>query len=171
MFRGQILEIHNVPWNGSERLMLMVRGLKNTAPAESKRPKRIAVTPQMLEDLHNLLDHDDPKDASILACANAAFWGQGRLGEFLATSRLKHNPTTHPSSNSSQQQLSRNTITENKDKSSKWPIDFPYATSRSIGPGQRDRKPLARKLWPRRLQPSIRISLGQIPQRSALTHA
>ncbi|KDN34222.1 hypothetical protein RSAG8_12690, partial [Rhizoctonia solani AG-8 WAC10335] len=55
--------------------------LKNTAPAESKRPKRIA-------------------DASVMACANAAFWGQARLGELVATSRLKHNPTTHPSRNS-----------------------------------------------------------------------
>jgi hypothetical protein len=90
-------ETHNVKWNGSERLSLIIKGVKNNAPKESRRPKRLAVTPRMLEDLDRDLDHNDPKDAAILACAKSAFWGQTRLGELVGTSRLKHDPLSHPS--------------------------------------------------------------------------
>ncbi|KAJ1305210.1 hypothetical protein OPQ81_000239 [Rhizoctonia solani] len=93
-------DMHRITWNGSERHNIMVRGITNNTPAESKRPKRPAVTTRMLMDLNSALDHNDPKDSAILACALTAFFGQARLGELLATSRLKHNPSTHPSRNS-----------------------------------------------------------------------
>jgi hypothetical protein len=93
-------ELHNQPWNGSERLALMVKGVANNAPASSKREKRTAVTTKMLADLASALVQDDPKDMAVLACALVAFFGQARLGELLSSSRLKHNPKSHPSRDS-----------------------------------------------------------------------
>jgi hypothetical protein len=88
---------HNSKWNGSERLSLIIKGVKNNTPKESRRPKHLAVTPRMLEDLDWDLDHNDPEDVAILACAKSAFWSQTRLGALVGTSRLKHDPLSHPS--------------------------------------------------------------------------
>ncbi|KAJ1299537.1 hypothetical protein OPQ81_011095 [Rhizoctonia solani] len=92
--------MHCFTWNGSECHNLMIQGISNNTPAELKHPKWPAVTPRMMSDLSSALDHNDPKDSAILACAKMAFFGQAHLGELLATSQLKHNPSTHPSHNS-----------------------------------------------------------------------
>ncbi|KAF9551250.1 hypothetical protein CPC08DRAFT_647669, partial [Agrocybe pediades] len=77
---------HNMPWNGSPRLSLVLKGVANSAPPSSRRHSRSPVTVHMLRLLAQHLSSSDPFDAAVLACALTAFWGQARLGELLPTS-------------------------------------------------------------------------------------
>ncbi|KAF9536812.1 hypothetical protein CPC08DRAFT_745502 [Agrocybe pediades] len=72
---------HNMPWNGSPRLSLVLKG--------SQRHSRSPVTVHMLRLLTQHLSSSDPFDAAVLACALTAFWGQARLGELLPASSSK----------------------------------------------------------------------------------
>lgn len=84
-----------VVWNGGPRLELVIRGVANCAPTWSSLPERPGVTAEMLGILPIHLDLQDPKDATILAVANTAFWALARLGELLPESEsasLDHLP-------------------------------------------------------------------------------
>ncbi|PPQ81669.1 hypothetical protein CVT24_002937 [Panaeolus cyanescens] len=84
----------NLPWHGSARLSKMLRGIKISTPASSKRPRRSPVTSSMISLLISRLNLRDPFDTAVAACACTAFWGQCRLGELLPSSTLH---TTLPS--------------------------------------------------------------------------
>ncbi|KAG9087293.1 hypothetical protein FRC06_002608, partial [Ceratobasidium sp. 370] len=87
-------------WNNSPRLTMVTRSASASAPASSRRPIRKPVTTDMLSSLVRNLNLKDPSDAAIAATALVAFWGQCRLGELIGTSKLKHDPTKHPSRSS-----------------------------------------------------------------------
>lgn len=92
--------MHNMTWHGSPRLQMVLRGVDAMAPESSKRPIRAPVSLGMLRLLDRHLSHTDPLDVAVLAAALVAFWGQCRLGELLGSSRLKHDPSKHPSRSS-----------------------------------------------------------------------
>ncbi|KAG2130339.1 hypothetical protein DEU56DRAFT_914771 [Suillus clintonianus] len=80
---------NGLPWLGGIRLKYVLRSAVRLTPDSSKRPPRPPVTSEMLEALHSSLDASLPLHACVLACADAVFWGQGRLGEFLPTSQSR----------------------------------------------------------------------------------
>ncbi|KAF9444658.1 hypothetical protein P691DRAFT_835980, partial [Macrolepiota fuliginosa MF-IS2] len=80
---------NNWPWHGSDRLSRVLSGVNNMTPSTSIQPKCPPITIQALETLTCHLDHSDPLDMVVLACACTAFWGQCRLGELIPTSQSK----------------------------------------------------------------------------------
>jgi hypothetical protein len=66
-------------------------------PDSSKRPLRPPVSWEMLQILDRELDHNDPEDSCVLACALVATSSQAHLGELLPICASKHNPSKHPS--------------------------------------------------------------------------
>jgi hypothetical protein len=89
--------INNAPYMGGLQLKYTIKGARNLTPESSKRPPRPPVSWEMLEILVKELNHEDPEDICVLACALAATSGQARLGEFLPTSMSTHDPSRHPS--------------------------------------------------------------------------
>ncbi|KAF8599400.1 hypothetical protein BDV93DRAFT_477440 [Ceratobasidium sp. AG-I] len=92
--------LHNQPWQGSQRLSMIIRGISTTAPIDARNPPRPPITTEMLVMLGNQLNLDDPCDAAIWAAALIAFWAQCRLGELLGSSRRKHDSDRFPSRSS-----------------------------------------------------------------------
>jgi hypothetical protein len=82
------------PWYGSARLSRVIRGVHNTA-STLKRRVRPPVSIRALSILAKNLDHHNPLDAAVFACACTAFWGQCRLGELLPTKQAL-DPTSLP---------------------------------------------------------------------------
>jgi hypothetical protein len=89
--------INNAPYMTGLRLHYTLKGAHNMTPVSSRHPLRPPVSWEMLEILYKELDHSNPEDICILACALAATSGQARLGELLPSCMSKHNPSTHPS--------------------------------------------------------------------------
>ncbi|KAF8073405.1 hypothetical protein FPV67DRAFT_1559866 [Lyophyllum atratum] len=81
---------NNVPYLGGLMLKYVVKGSENLRPLSSIRPQRPAVTEEMLDCLQKLLEPNDPFDACVLCVALTSFWGQIRLGEFLAPREVKY---------------------------------------------------------------------------------
>lgn len=73
---------NNWPWLGGDRLIRVIKGVQNATPT-STNPKRPPASIHALETLADNLNHDNPLDLAIFACACTAFWGQCRLGELL----------------------------------------------------------------------------------------
>ncbi|KAJ1299276.1 hypothetical protein OPQ81_005342 [Rhizoctonia solani] len=115
-------DMHRITWNGSERHNIMVRGITNNTPAESKRPKRPAVTTRMLMDLNSALDHNDPKDSAILACALTAFFWPSASWRTPSNIPPETQPLNTPfpqlDNYPSKLQRPRNTTSENQNQSS-----------------------------------------------------
>lgn len=79
----------------SDRLNLLTRASR---PLANKKPLRPPVSFEMLLALYDGLNHKDPFDACVFACATCAFWGLARLGELLpAAFNFKRDPTPFPS--------------------------------------------------------------------------
>ncbi|KAF9223568.1 hypothetical protein BS17DRAFT_796183 [Gyrodon lividus] len=75
---------NNAPWLGGVRLRYILHGVKNLAPATSKRPPRFPITRAMLSLLTRFMVLSDPFDACCFAAACFAMWAQCRLGEILS---------------------------------------------------------------------------------------
>ncbi|KAG2128260.1 hypothetical protein DEU56DRAFT_742110 [Suillus clintonianus] len=87
-------------WLGGTHLKYMLRSAVRLTPDSSKHPPRPPVSSEMLDVLHASLDNSIPLHACVLACADAVFWGQGRLGEFLPTSQSRFSPKFFPTPSS-----------------------------------------------------------------------
>jgi len=89
--------VNNLPYAAGLQLQYTLKGAQNMTPESSKRPLRPPVSWEMLQILDKELDHNDPEDCCVLACALVATSGQARLGELLPTCASRHNPSKHPS--------------------------------------------------------------------------
>lgn len=89
--------MNHTPYLGSLQLQYTLKGARNLTPKSSKRVLRPPVSWEMLDILVKDLNHDDPEDICVLACALAATSGQARLGELLPASLSSYNPSHHPS--------------------------------------------------------------------------
>ncbi|KAF9440171.1 hypothetical protein P691DRAFT_607720, partial [Macrolepiota fuliginosa MF-IS2] len=60
---------NNWVWHSGDQLAQVLNGIHNMTPSSSIQPKRPPVTIQALELLALYLNHSDPVDVAILACA------------------------------------------------------------------------------------------------------
>ncbi|KIJ57871.1 hypothetical protein HYDPIDRAFT_73152, partial [Hydnomerulius pinastri MD-312] len=72
---------NNARWLGGVRLRYILNGVKNLAPATSKRPPRPPITRAMFLLLAHFMVLSDTFDACCFAAACFAMWAQCRLGE------------------------------------------------------------------------------------------
>jgi hypothetical protein len=76
-----------VPWNGSDLLRNVMKGVDSMTPPSSVRQRKKPITIAMLKAINAGLDHACGRDACIRMVANVAFFSQLRLGEVLHPSR------------------------------------------------------------------------------------
>ncbi|KAF8629578.1 hypothetical protein AX17_005622, partial [Amanita inopinata Kibby_2008] len=74
----------NVVWQGGVLLQQVLKGARNATPDESKQSRRLPVTVEMLEELHQHLNLDLGHDIAVFAVAMISFYGQLRRGEVCA---------------------------------------------------------------------------------------
>ncbi|KAJ4470322.1 hypothetical protein C8J55DRAFT_436280 [Lentinula edodes] len=80
-------------WRGGARLREVLNGVERAAPPSSFRPEREPVKVEWLNLLHDNLEASGrtPLNSCAIACADAVFYGQLRLGEVLPHSPLAPN--------------------------------------------------------------------------------
>ncbi|KAJ3859122.1 hypothetical protein EV359DRAFT_86783 [Lentinula novae-zelandiae] len=80
-------------WHGGSRLREVLNGVERAAPPSSFCPEREPVKVEWLNMLHDELNASGrtPLNSCVIACADAVFYGQLRLGEVLPQSALVSN--------------------------------------------------------------------------------
>ncbi|KAJ3846739.1 hypothetical protein EV368DRAFT_20631, partial [Lentinula lateritia] len=80
-------------WRGGSCLRKVLSGIERAAPPSSFRPEREPVKVDWLDLLHDELDKSGHTalNSCIVACADAVFYGQLRLGEVLSHSSILAN--------------------------------------------------------------------------------
>lgn len=80
-------------WHGSSRLHEVLNGVERATPLSSFCPEREPVKVEWLNMLHDKLNASGrtPLNSCVIACADAVFYGQLRLGEVLPQSSLVSN--------------------------------------------------------------------------------
>ena len=84
---------HNInyaPWYGHSHLKCVLQGASAAAPSTTRRPKRLAVTIAHPLALKSNLSNSNTFDATVLAIACIAFWGQCRLVELCINGKAEH---------------------------------------------------------------------------------
>jgi hypothetical protein len=88
--------LNGVHYQGGICLAYTIHGAQWATPADSKWPACPPVTIDMLILLHSYLSSSNLLDATCLAAADCATWGQAHLGEFLPVSQAKFSPRYFP---------------------------------------------------------------------------